>query len=123
MAHWAEINDENIVIRVVVTDNDDPNGDEGYQWLTDNLGGNWVKTSYNAELNGFRKHFAGEGYTYNADLDAFIAPSPYPSWILHEATATWRAPVEHPEGPDYKTYDHRYYWDEEALQWVDKRLQ
>lgn len=73
MSHWAELNDQNKVIRVLVGDNNDPNGDEGYQWLMDNLGGIWVKTSYNGNI---RYNYAGIGYTYDLDADAFIAPRP-----------------------------------------------
>jgi hypothetical protein len=76
MSHWAELNANNKVIRVLVGDNNDPNGDEGYRWLLDNLGGTWVKTSYNAETNGFKYNYAGIGFTYDADADAFIAPRP-----------------------------------------------
>jgi len=76
MSHWAEIDDTNKVIRVLVGDNDDPNGDEGYQWLLDNLGGTWIKTSYNAAENGFRYNYAGKGYTYDPIDDAFIPPMP-----------------------------------------------
>lgn len=76
MSHWAELDGNNKVTRVLVGDNNDPNGDEGYQWLLDNLGGTWVKTSYNAAVNGFRYNYAGIGYTYDADADAFIAPRP-----------------------------------------------
>ena len=76
MSHWAELNKDNKVIRVVVGDNNDPNGDEGYQWLVDNLGGTWIKTSYNATTNGFRYNYAGIGFTYDSDADAFIAPRP-----------------------------------------------
>ena len=80
MSHWAEIDSENKVIRVTVGDNNDPAGDEGYQWLIDNLGGTWIKTSYNAEINGFRGKYAGIGDTYDAELDIFIAPEiPIPS--------------------------------------------
>ena len=73
MAHWAEINASNKVIRITVGDNNDPNGDEGYQWLLDNLGGNWIKTSYTSSI---RYNFAAIGYSYDADADAFIAPRP-----------------------------------------------
>lgn len=73
MAHWAELDSDNKVIRVLVGDNNDPAGDEGYQWLLDNLGGTWVKTSYNATI---RYNFAGIGYTYDDTSDAFIAPRP-----------------------------------------------
>lgn len=105
MAHWAEIDENNIVLRVLVGDNEDPNGDEGYQWLIDNLGGRWVKTSYNT-MSGkhyeeqeeiveieqgvlqtlkhrvesgkphFRYNYAGPGYLYDPIRDAFIPPKP-----------------------------------------------
>jgi hypothetical protein len=73
MSHWAEIDSENKVIRVLVGDNNDPAGDEGYQWLIDNLGGTWIKTSYNGNI---RYNYAGIGYTYDPIDDAFIAPAP-----------------------------------------------
>lgn len=74
MSHWAELDETNKVIRVTVGDNNDPAGDEGYQWLIDNLGGTWVKTSYNAAINNFRFNYAGIGYTYDPIDNAFIAP-------------------------------------------------
>ena len=95
MSHWAEINENSIVQRVLVGDNNDPNGDEGYQWLIDNLGGTWVKTSYNAATNGFRKNYAGIGYSYDATRDAFIAPKPecHPDRVVFdEDTCTWSCP-------------------------------
>lgn len=73
MAHWAEIDENNKVLRVLVGDNNDPNGDEGYQWLLDNLGGRWIKTSYNANIRG---KFAGIGDTYDEANDIFVAPEP-----------------------------------------------
>ncbi len=73
MSSWAEIDQNNKVLRVLVGDNNDPNGDEGYQWLIDNLGGTWIKTSYNANI---RYNFAGISFTYDPDADAFIAPRP-----------------------------------------------
>lgn len=76
MAHWAELDETNKVLRVLVGDNNDPAGDEGYQWLLDNLGGTWIKTSYNAATNGFRYNFAAVGYSYDPIDDAFIAPAP-----------------------------------------------
>lgn len=83
MSHWAELDKNNKVIRVTVGDNNDPNGDEGYQWLLDNLGGTWVKTSYNGNI---RYNFAGVGYTYDPIDDAFIAPIPceHPEVILND---------------------------------------
>lgn len=73
MSHWAELDNNNKVLRVLVGDNNDPAGDEGYQWLINNLGGTWVQTSYNGNI---RYNFAGVGYTYDAIDDAFIAPIP-----------------------------------------------
>jgi hypothetical protein len=73
MSHWAELDNANKVIQVLVGNNNDPNGDEGYQWLLDNLGGTWVKTSYNGNI---RYNYAGVSYSYDPDADAFIAPRP-----------------------------------------------
>lgn len=73
MAHWAELDDNNKVIRVTVGDNNDPAGDEGYSWLINNLGGRWVKTSYNAN---FRGQFAGIGDIYDEVNDVFVTPKP-----------------------------------------------
>lgn len=86
MSHWAEINNENKVIRVVVGDNNDPNGDEGYKWLLDNLGGTWIKTSYNGNI---RKRFAGVGFTYDEQRDAFIEPKPDNAIGFDEETLSW----------------------------------
>jgi len=90
MSHWAELDENNIVLRVTVGDNNDPTGDEGYQWLLDNLGGHWVKTSYNGTI---RKNFAGVGYTYDETRDAFIAPEPEGNLGLNEETCQWIMPV------------------------------
>jgi hypothetical protein len=68
MSHWAEIDENNIVLRVLVGDNNDPNGDEGLQWLLDNIGGTWIQTSYNAN---FRGKFAGIGDIYDSENDIF----------------------------------------------------
>jgi hypothetical protein len=73
MSHWAELDSESKVIRVLVGDNNDPAGDEGYSWLIDNLGGTWVKTSYNGNI---RFNYAGVSYSYDPIDDAFIAPMP-----------------------------------------------
>lgn len=94
MAHWAELDENNKVIRVTVGDNNDPAGDEGYSWLINNLGGRWVQTSYNAN---FRKNYAGIGDTYDEQRDAFIAPKPEKGdWIFNEDTCRWESPE--PEG-------------------------
>lgn len=99
MAHWAELDNTNTVIRVLVGNNEHP--DEGYQWLIDNLGGRWIKTSYNT-LGGIhilggtplRKNYAGPGFTYDEQLDAFIPPKPAgEGWILNEDTCLWENPL------------------------------
>ena len=89
MSHWAELDNNNKVIRVTVGDNNDPAGDEGYQWLIDNLGGTWVKTSYNGNI---RYNYAGIGYTYDEVRDAFIAPEPENAIGFDEDTCTWITP-------------------------------
>jgi len=86
MSHWAELDASNKVIRVLVGDNNDPAGDEGYQWLIDNLGGTWIKTSYNGSI---RKNFAGTGMFYDPDLDAFIKPQCHAEAVLNEETCLW----------------------------------
>ena len=108
MSHWAELDKDNKVIRVIVGDNNDPNGDEGYQWLIDNLGGTWIKTSYNGNI---RKQYAGIGYTYDAVNDVFIAAQPYPSWSL-DNEFNWQPPTPRPEGTGW-------YWNEVEQVWVD----
>jgi len=89
MAHWAEIDKNNTVIRVLVGDNNDPAGDEGYSWLIENLGGVWIKTSYNGNI---RKNYAGIGMTYDPIRDAFIPPKPViedKEFVLNEDTCLW----------------------------------
>lgn len=110
MAHFAQIDENNIAIQVLVTDNNDINGDEGYQWLVNNLGGTWIKTSYNGNI---RKNFAGVGFYYSEELDAFIPPKPYESWILDEVTATWTPPIERPDST--ASYD----WNEQEQSWIE----
>ena len=91
MSHWAEIDETGLVLRVTVGNNDEP--DEGYQWLLDNLGGTWVKTSFNAKI---RKHFAGIGYTYMADLDAFVPIKCHEEATLNRDKCVWECVnVEH----------------------------
>jgi len=86
MSHWAEIDKDNKVIRVTVGDNNDPLGDEGYQWLLDNLGGTWIKTSYNAKIRG---NYAGIGMTYLPLEDIFIGSKCHDEAVLNAATAKW----------------------------------
>ena len=108
MAHWAKIDENNLVIQVTVGDNDDSNGDEGYQWLVNNLGGRWIKTSYNGNI---RKNFAGIGFVYDETRDAFIPPKPYPSWVLDEDTCLWQAPIPKPND------GNKYFWNEDTVSW------
>lgn len=89
MSHWAEIDNKNTVLRVLVGNNNDPAGDEGYSWLVNNLGGTWIKTSYNANI---RKNYAGIGYTYDEVRDAFIAPKPDNATGFNEDTCQWIVP-------------------------------
>jgi len=117
MAHFAELDGNNIVKRVVVVSNKDTadaNGNEiesiGVAFCQRLLGGNWKQTSYNAN---FRKNYAGVGYTYDAGLDAFIPPQPFPSWILNTSTIQWESPVPYPN--DGKIYR----WDEATVSWVE----
>jgi hypothetical protein len=107
MAHWAEIDENNIVLRVTVGDNHEP--DEGYQWLIDNLGGRWIKTSYNNNIRGV---YANIGFLYNEEEDIFVTPQPYPSWIRNGSF--WQAPVEYPtDGGSYNWNESTISWDKE----------
>jgi hypothetical protein len=105
MSHWAEIDENNIVLRVLVGNNSEP--DEGEAFMN-SLGGTWVKTSYNGNI---RKNFAGIGYTYDSGRDAFIAPKSYESWVLNEETCQWESPVPYP------TDGVMYQWNEELADW------
>ena len=105
MAHWAKINENNIVTQVTVGSNSDP--DEGYQWLIDNIGGTWLKTSYNGNI---RKQFAGIGFTYDVENDVFIKPQPFPSWLLDE-NFDWQPPTPKPEDGDYIWNESTQSWD------------
>ena len=95
MAHFAELDANNIVLRVIVVHNNElmDNGREseakGVAFCQSLFGGNWKQTSYHAN---FRKNYAGIGYTYDATRDAFIAPQPDPSWVLNEDTCRWEDP-------------------------------
>ncbi len=104
MSHFAEINSDSIVQRVIVAEQDFINSGA----VGDSF--NWVQTSYNGN---FRKNYAGTGYTYDKTRDAFIAPQPYPSWTLVEATCQWDSPIPYP------TDDLMYTWDEDTTNWVE----
>ena len=116
MAHFAELDKNNTVLRVIVVNNSDcldESGNEseavGIQFCQRLLGGNWKQTSYNGN---FRKRYAGIGYVYNAAVDAFVAPQPFPSWTL-DADAEWQAPVSYPsDGKPYTWNEDTQAWDE-----------
>jgi hypothetical protein len=117
MAHWAEVNSENKVVRVLVTSNE---GDEGYSFLSSAFGGRWVKTSYNTwagqhKFGGtpLRKNFAGVGFSFDEERDAFIPPKDFDSWVLNEDTCLWEAPTPYP------TDGKNYSWDEETTSWLE----
>ena len=120
MAHFARIDDKNVVTKVLVVA--DEHEDRGQEFLVNELGlaGRWIKTSYNTvagvhTLGGtpFRKNFASVGYTYDPSRDAFIPPKPYNSWTLSEDTCLWQPPIPMPI--DGKLYS----WDESTLSWTE----
>lgn len=118
MAHFAKI-ENNVVTQVIVVankDTADANGVEkeyiGQAFCERLFGGTWKQTSYNGN---FRKNYAGIGYTYNADIDAFVPPKPFPSWVLNNDTAQWEAPVPMPEGGMYS-------WDEDMGSWIEMQV-
>jgi hypothetical protein len=114
MAHFAKLDENNIVIEVNLVANDaldqDNEEESGVEFLTHWSGGyaNWKQTSYNGSI---RKQFAGIGYTYDAINDVFISPQPYPSWSLDD-NFDWQAPTPQPE-------EGKWYWDEDSLSWVE----
>jgi hypothetical protein len=117
MAHFAEVGENNIVLRVLVVDDSQESNGQNFLANTLGLGGTWIKTSYNT-LGGvhnkggtpLRKNYAGIGYTYDSERDAFIAPKPYASWILNETSCLWEAPVAMPT-------EGLYTWNEETTSW------
>ena len=118
MANFAQLNENYIVTEVIVVNNETidnlpfPESEPVGVAFCQSLYGSttvWKQTSYNAN---FRKNYAGIGYTYDPVLDAFIAPQPYPSWLLNTVTCQWEAPVPYPTDGGY------YVWDEATLSWV-----
>ena len=115
MAHFAELNENNVVTKVIVVHNNELIDDEGQENEVKGVGfcaslfghSNWVQTSYN---NNMRKQFAGIGYTYDDINDVFVAPQPFPSWSLDE-NHDWQAPIPMPED------DKGYSWNEETQTW------
>jgi hypothetical protein len=105
MAHFAELDENNIVLRVIVVD--DAHEADGENWCNNFADGAWKQTSYNSNI---RYNYAGIGDTYDTVADAYYAPEPYPSWSL-DAVYKWQPPVAYPEGDDL------YHWDESSLSW------
>lgn len=115
MAHFAKI-ENNIVTQVIVADTK--------EWCERHLGGEWLQTSYNTyggkHTQGgepLRKNYAGIGYTYDKERDAFIPPQPFPSWTLNKETCLWESPIPRPEGDGF------YKWNEEKVAWVKSDLE
>jgi hypothetical protein len=121
MAHFAQLDDNNVVTQVIVVANEElifegvENETQGVIFCRSLFGNDtkWVQTSYNGNI---RKRYAGIGYTYDADKDAFIAPKPYGSWVL-DADLNWQAPVAMPE--DGKAYA----WFEPNQEWIELKPQ
>jgi len=125
MAHFAKLGIGNIVEQVIVVSNDvattEQAGIDFLKELYNEPNGIWKQTSYNATI---RKNYAGIGFTYDQERDAFIAPKPFNSWILNEDTCRWEAPVAKPETYTQNLTDEqgnptkdRYYWNENKVNW------
>ena len=117
MAHYAIIDSNNIVVQVIVGKDEDENGIDWEEHYGSFFNTKCKRTSYNTRegvhvLGGepFRKNMAGIGYTYNEELDAFIPPKPFSSWMFNEETCIWDPPSPRPEGC--------YFWDEQQLSWI-----
>lgn len=113
MAHYAFLDENNIVTEVIVGI-DETELIEGLNpeiWYGNFRGQTCKRTSYNGNI---RKNYAGIGYTYDAERDAFIPPKPFESWTLDEATCHWEAPVAKPDN------DKMYTWDEQSLSWIEE---
>lgn len=125
MAHFAQLDENDVVTQVIVVHNNELKDDEGKEseaegikFLHETFGAGikWVQTSYN---NKFRKRYAGIGFKYHSDLDAFIPPKPFNSWILNETELNWDAPIPLPADAvsDSNPNGKIYYWNEEKLNW------
>ena len=122
MAHFAQLDENNVVTQVIVAGNQDTSDASGVEkeyigaaFCEKLFGGTWKQTSYNGNI---RKNYAGIGYTYNADIDAFVPPKPFASWILNTNTAQWEAPVAMPEDAGTGEPPKMYSWDEATTSWV-----
>lgn len=126
MAHFAQLDENNVVTQVIVVSNEDTSDSNGVEveeigvaFCKKLLGAdtNWKQTSYN---NNFRVRYAGIGYKFYEELDAFIPPQPFASWVLNETTADWESPVgPAPTLTEVEIGAHSFYrWDEEGGAWV-----
>lgn len=120
MAYFAEIDNTNTVTRVLAVPDAQQERGQDFLAIDLGLGGTWVQTSYNTRggvhTNGgtpLRKNYAGIGYTYDSERDAFIPPKPYESWLLNEDTCLWDAPTPYPTDGGF------YRWDEDTLSWLE----
>ncbi len=128
MAHFAKINDSNIVTEVVVVHNDTATSESvGVAFLNDLYGTSdtWKQTSYNTYGNehrlggtAFRKNYAGIGFTYDASNDAFISPKPYNSWTLNNSTYLWAAPITYPDDGEGYSWNETLYQSDNTKGWV-----
>ena len=114
MSHFAEIDENNVVIRILVVPDKEENRGQEYLSTDLELGGRWIKTSYN---NNIRGRYAGVGYIYNEFLDIFIYPKPFESWILNEF-GEWNAPIQKPNNYQNITF----IWNEQNLSWDEQEI-
>lgn len=110
MAHFAQLDENDIVTQVIVIPDSQEHRGQEYCANDLGLGGTWVQTSYNHKI---RKNFAGIGFKFDRKRDAFIPQQPHPSWLLNEETCVWEAPKPYPD--DSKIF----YWNEKTLNWTD----
>ncbi len=110
MAHFARIDENNIVQEILVVPDEQQHRGNDYLSVDLGLGGRWIQTSYNGNI---RKMFAGIGYSYNEELDIFLPPKPFNSWVLNETKGEWEAPIERP----VVSTDKVAIWDEDSLSW------
>lgn len=110
MAHFARIDENNIVQEVLVVPDEQQHRGGEYLSVDLGLGGRWIQTSYNSNI---RKMFAGVGYSYNEELDIFLPPKPHNSWVLNKTKGEWESPIPRPETNNKQVA----IWDEDSLDW------
>lgn len=115
MAHFAQIDNNNVVQQILVVPDEQQHRGNDYLSIDLGLSGTWIQTSYNGSI---RKMFAGIGYTYNQELDIFLPPKPFPSWVLNSEKGEWESPIPRPESVDGMVT----IWDEETLSWGTETL-